>query len=749
MMIKIILCIYALSVMLPILSGILIAAFTPGRKLSPMRTVLSVLASAAIDLAVLLLLLSLRFGAGGIAGTFKEALNNNIIYQDVQFLALSGMAFVAFSIFSGFFLRRLLYEDRPQVSRAQENMIILSVIFSMAFAALSFWVTDYSKTHIKLKELHGDGSLAEKAGMLTTIDFVSIENRGACPVELSELYLSDREKELKKYSLQGYRLEAGQELPLFLDNASPFEVGSGETVYLSDEGGRILDKLLYDPDSEVTLSPPVLSEESGFYTEEFLLSLSLPEGMPEDTDIFYTLDGSFPTQYSDRYVEPVRVYDRKGEPNPCREAKRVVYDYADYEPEAYDVDRAFVIRAAAYDKEGHRSEAISGIYFIGDDEYRDKRVISLMADYESLFGLNGICTTGPLYDAWYQTGMAGEQPVVNFWQSGRAYEAEGCLQFLDCGEFKGEQEIGLRVFGGSKRDRALKPFSVYSRKSYSGSDSFSIDFFGNGRPVHSIALRDGRSDAILQKLSSGRNVASQPHVEVSVFLNGEHWYDTFACEKYSPAYFYEHKGIAENNIIIVKEGKIDDGVPEDEALYGEIYGFLAEHDLADPDSYAQFCNIVDVQSYIEYLCANLYGLNIDQDEEINRQLYRARKPVSEGDNDGRWRFSLYDMDVLDTMVDSEDYYEVEEAAQINPFTARITENSINFEEQTLFKALKRNEEFCARFIDTFNDMMDNDFSPENVEPVLTEFGAPLKLRDFFAHRKEYMTQFLYEEFSTE
>ncbi|HAG69802.1 MAG TPA: hypothetical protein DCL38_07505 [Lachnospiraceae bacterium] len=748
-----ILFLFIIITILQLAAGLSVVLCTPGRRLSVSRSILSLIAVGAVYSAFWAVIVLIRFGGSKDAfpAFYHMLKSGKAFYQDIEYLVTAVFIGALLSVSFGFYLRRLVHDDQPCISRLQENLIIVCIGVSLIYLFAGFRNADRSKNQVRLAELHGDGSLKEaESGIFTISDFIRLKNTGENDIDLKELYLSDKERGTETLSLEGNIIPSGGELVLYLDSASPFKLSKGETVYITDKDGRVYDSLFYDPDSEVIFEEPVFSHENGFYSDGFSLSITMPEKVPDDAYIAYTLDGSAPTADSIRYSSPVKVYDRKGEEAPCHDAKRVVYDYADYVPEHGDMDRAFIIRAAVFDGRGNRSRTVNGTFFIGDFEYEDRKIISLTADYEALFGPNGICTTGPLYDAWYLGGQNGEAPMPNFEQSGRAFEAEANLQYFNNGSCIGGQDVGLRVFGGSMRDFAKKHFSVYSRNTYSGSDSFSMDLFDNGRPVHSIALRDGLSDAVLHELSKERDVASQEHTRVIVFLNGEFWFDTFACEKYSPAYFYEHKGIAENNIIIVKEGLIDTGMEGDELLYQQIYQYIGEHDLGNQDSYEEFCNIIDVQSYIDYLCVTAYGCNLDQDEIINRQLYRARKSVDDGENDGRWRWALYDMDLLDTLFDSTDYFGVDKAYEINPYTERITDESVNIEEQTLFRALMQNESFRQRFAETMKDFIETDYSMENVDRVLEEYGGDTKsLRNFFKHRAEYMTEFTGQEFGME
>ena len=614
------------------------------------------------------------------------------------------------------------------ISYKLENVIVAVFIAVGAFLAFVSWYSSAVLSTLVVYDICGDGSASLVDGVLTTEDHFTIRNTSPIKIDLDDVYFSDDRDEPKKLTLQGGSIAPGEKKVITLDDSSPFRIHNGETIYVSDATGTVRGEYLYDTERNSIPGPPVLSAESGYYADDFDLEMFLPVGAKKDVRIYYTLDGSRPTSDSDEYLAPIKVTDRSG-----------------------DEKKAFIVRAVAIDSKENRSDTADAVYFIGEGNRPEGKVISLMADPDALFGVNGICENGLLYDEWESDGAPGDAPTPNYMQTGKAWEIAGSMQFLDDGVHKGSQDIGIRVFGGTTRMNPRKYFSLYSRKKYNGSDRFGIDLFGNGNLPHSLSLKGvGDTGAILEEVSATYNVASQDYAPVTVFLNGDFWYDTYVCEKYSAAFLRDHYGIDEDNVIIVKEGGINEGRQKDRAYYDEIYEYLDGHDLSDLAAYEGFCKIIDVDSYIRYCCANLYCCNLDQDEYKNCMLYRARTPQSDGEGDGRWRWMLYDMDALEWVSDDPGYYGAEDPVTINTFSIQPENVPTSFENRTMFKALRQNDAFCQQFVDTFLDMMESNYGAEHVSAVLSKYGEDMTyMNSFFEKRGDIMKQYLFWEFGVE
>lgn len=215
--------------------------------------------------------------------------------------------------------------------------------------------------------------------------------------------------------------------------------------------------------------------------------------------------------------------------------------------------------------------------------------------------------------------------------------------------------------------------------------------------------------------------------------------------RYDKYFFEQTYGVNPENVVMIEDGDVSIGTEEDILFYYDILSRAANKDLSIEEEYNKIESRMDIQSYIDYICANVYLCNMDFSETKNYCLWRVREPDGSEYGDGKWRWMLYDMDCIEFA--SRTYYEVESKAEINSFNQTMEFTGKRLNEQTLYSGLKANAEFCRQFVLSFMDMANVNFSYKNVEKVLAECGAaPEDYGDFFEHRFDYIVPYMAEEF---
>lgn len=706
---------------------------------------------------------------------FIEKIHSLLLYErDIQYLFISFAGHIVFAIVCGYLLRRFVYKSWS-VGKKQESMAIAGVSLGLICVMLAFGTEEYFQSKIVINEICSDNESYTLDEEAVVEDYIEICNTGIFPCKIRGLFLSDDLYNLQKLPLEGYDIQAQGVLAIACtDVSNSFAINNeGETIYLSNENGKILEQIelselesdtayirtadaeweigsctpnmTNDAVTETLVEQPVLSHNSGFYDEEFELEIS----SSEDTIIFYTLDGSTPDEGSYIYEEPIEVYDRSGEPNIWKSKQNVVREWKEYEPSQNPTRKAFLVRAMAMDNEGNKSDVATATYFVGIDEYKEKDVISLVVEPEDLFGdEEGIYVTGKAYDEWYLNGQQGDEPLPNFRQKGREWEREAVFELFDNSESVFQQDVGVRIQGAAGRESALKRFSIYARKDYSGSNVFDYTFFENDVPSHSIVLREPVTDVICQELMEGRGLPYQRARKVYLFLNGELWYGSYLREKYSEQYFEEYYGIDEDNLIVIEGNGVGSGVETDMVYFNEFYRYIEGNDFSDDAMYQELGMKMDIQNYIDFLVTNLYCANMDIafEKTKNVVMWRSRESEDGTYNDCKWRFALYDMDSM--TWNSREFYGSEHRAEINSFSQQPEHATLPYNQTAFFVALKNNDDFCKQFVLSFMDIMNTYFSLDQVEEVLVKYEkSTVDWADgYMEKRPEYMKKYLAEEF---
>lgn len=716
--------------------------------------------------------------------TIKDIGRFRFSYQEIGDFILSFGCCLIFSVLLGLLIKFLLSAYRPEVfsfpaGPGRKGLLFLCIAISGLALTLCFSIRSAGLRHIVINEVCSNNQSAFYDEDGTTPDYIELYHSGLLPCDLEGLYLSDDAANLKKQEIPSQRILSKDFLLIPLDRAFfSLKSSGGETIWLSDSDGHILDHISLEameadfsyarrvdgkgPWKELGCTPaqsnesaagriaePVFSHTGGFYPEPFDLTITSPTEDP----VYYTLDGSLPTEDSMLYEGPIRVYDRNAEPNTFRSTQNVVDDWLSYEPDRTPVDKAFVIRAAAISEDGDRSRPVTATYFIHLEEYEQNTVLSLVTDPEGLFGENGIYVTGEEYDQWYLGSREEDAPEPNYNKKGMEAEVETSLEYFRQGE-RLSQTAGLRIAGASARSELpIKYFSLFAREQYSGQRLFDIRFFDD-ISSHKVTLRQGHANAFCQALVRDRDVATERYARASVFLNGEFWYHTNILEKYDSQYFLERYGIPEDNLIVVKQCEIEEGRESDLALYWQLYDMVNGLDLSDPANFELFCQSIDLQSYIDYMCINIYIDNMDFSDAKNVVMWRSRDVTGRPFEDGRWRWALHDLDAMEW--DDADFWSVDSKAAKNTFSLQ-PKYTVKVNEQPTYKALKANETFRRQFVLTFMDLVNTDFKYENVEPKLKAYQEGLVEKDgrftdlsfyetFFSRRSSIIVPYMAEEF---
>ena len=216
------------------------------------------------------------------------------------------------------------------------------------------------------------------------------------------------------------------------------------------------------------------------------------------------------------------------------------------------------------------------------------------------------------------------------------------------------QDVGIRVRGLSTRGLNPKSLTIKAREGY-GKQYLIEPFFSDREKYRTIILRHRNPvylDGFLQSLVANRNLSTQNQKLAIVFLNGEFYGEFALMEKYDADYFAFHYNVEPDNVFAIQSFidnnyhfEIEAGKNEDRYLFEDLLDLLLNRDLSNKKNYEALKNMVDIQSLIDYYCANIYLGNLDAKAfHMNSIAWRVIVPENTEYGDGKWRFAMYDMD---------------------------------------------------------------------------------------------------------
>jgi len=480
------------------------------------------------------------------------------------------------------------------------------------------------------------------------------------------------------------------------DEGTPGEPNKGQTLVKGPNTKR--------------LENPVFSHIGGFYTEGFVLSLKTVDS---DARIYYTLDGSIPTEESKLYTGPIYIL-----PND---------------------EEATVIRARAY-KEGYpKSEVITHSYFVSRNIYNSFNipVVSIVTDPDNLFDYRrGIYIPGREFDRWRENNpdsvVTGAVPA-NYNQRGKEWEREASVELFETdGRRSLAQNIGIRIHGGYSRSNPLKSLALYARDNYDENLYIYYDFFDEQevKKYSKILLRTSATDskysffrdAFMQSLARDIGILdTQRFKPCIVFINGDYYGIHNIREAYDKDYINNYYGINPEDVVMIKNPtgvagvEIHEGFIGDEMHYNRMITFIKEQGITTDYDYNYVKTHMDIDNFIEYNIFEIYCDNRDwpgNNVLIWRKRTKHYEPDAQYGHDGRWRWALYDLDYGFGL------YQGEKAAENNSLERALEKNGPDWPNPPwstfLLRSLMDYDEFRKQFINTFADRINTIFKPELV-----------------------------------
>jgi gliding motility-associated-like protein len=545
-------------------------------------------------------------------------------------------------------------------------------------------------------------------------DWFELYNTGESPQDLTGFYLSDKANNLTKFQISSPTLLNGNShLRIFAsgrdeENGSDIHTnfkihqtkGNEWIILTAADGITIIDSVfvkpcltnhsrgrLTDGDEDwgvfTTASPsnsnnnaleryaiqPIFSVQPGFYPSNISLEITSTE---ENSEIYYTTDGSYPNNGSILYTGPLTISETS------------------------------VIKAIAVSSNNEVLNSFMeyGTFFINDTYTMP--VLSVSGnDLDVLLGGIQFVPLGT-FEYYKQNGELADKARGEFNEHGNdswAYDQRG-FDYITRDQLGYNYAIKDELFRTKDRDK-------YQRLIIKAAANDNYPFAYGGSGAH---IRDSYVQSLSQIADLRMDERSfEPCV---MFLNGEYWGLYEIREKVDDKdftdYYYDQDSVAflktwaNTWADVLSNGQTETSVMTD---WDNIRDFITNNDMSDPANYDYAKSVYNMGSLIDYFILNTYVVNADW-LNYNTGWWHGLK--EDGDKK-KWRYILWDMD--NTFDHGANYTQVPSQ---NPNADPCNPEGLGDEggqgHIPIWNALLDNDEFFADYINRWTDLSNSYFS---------------------------------------
>lgn len=577
---------------------------------------------------------------------------------------------------------------------------------------------------------HAQSSIVINEVMQSNIDYLMVDND--FPDSWVELYNpTSRNVNVGGYIIgekedptRGYKLPAGTSVPanghlvIYCDKEghglhADFRVDSGKaSLYLFNSSGTVVDHLeMTDmPDANIAygrvtdgadewqyeiaptagaanagggaaelLPEPIFSVDGGLYNSSFPITITMPEGVPEDAKIYVTVDGTEPTLES-RGAKDFTVM----------------------------VSRNMTFRAKIMSASGAGLSPRSSVRsFIFHPRETNLPVVSIVSDRNYFYSSDNGIFSGAVNDGTPNYMRKWRRPInIEYFDT-----ESGKVIFNQLGE--------TAVSGVSTREEILKSMKVYANKRF-GKKTYKGAFWEDKpevKKVKSFVLRNGGNnsmqarvnDAAVQKTFGTHvdNLDWQAYRPVIVYLNGT-FLGEFGMRERADEDYVEANYPDMGDVEFADETSYQTPTPG--SLFADFHALYHRNDVTYDELAAQ----MDMDNFLKTLVAEVYAKNTDFPTN-NVAMWR---PVEDG---GKWRWILKDMDRfgMNLMLFPPEF---------NMLRFMFTPDDIMFQGMKhfdLYKKMISFPEFREPFIDRLAVNLGDFLRPELVNALIDNMDAEI------------------------
>ena len=417
----------------------------------------------------------------------------------------------------------------------------------------------------------------------------------------------------------------------------------------------------------VTVSP-----SSGFYGGPQEITLGSASGT-----IHYTLDGSLPRITSPEYSAPIPI------------------------------SSTTVLRARVFESGKPPGPVQNRTYFFGETQ-GTVPYVSVISDPGALFG-----DQIGIYSNQHEPLASGGSGLSDVY---KGKDAPGSLEFFAPGGAPGFRVNGGYRMGGENNwaSNAQRAMNFALRGKY-GDDVIKYDLFpGSGIPQHAgVTLRDGGDawskemlrDGLWAYIPEGRMKAEGVDYRPSVvFINGSYWGIHNLRARWDDTWFFQHKRVNADDIDHLLYGHVDStatslGIDKgntDDWL--DLMDFLNTSDLTQQANYDFVKSRIDIDSFIDFVVAESYGINTSW--RHNREFWRERRAGS------KWQWLLPDMD---------------QTFRVSQLGVSVLNEMLGSED--VLVRLKANSDFRNRLAQRFAAHVASTFEPARINAIVDQMAA--------------------------